>query len=93
MQNLNKKILMIQNTQNKNTQNTQNKNIQNIQNIKNIGILTMVRLTLGPWVSIFAGFVYVFIHYSLLVAYIAEAGDIISDFMRVPKWIGEEKYE
>ena len=51
----------------------------------------MVRLTLGPWVSIFAGFVYVFIHYSLLVAYIAEAGDIISDVVNVPKWIGKLK--
>jgi len=32
--------------------------------------------------------VYLFIHYALLVAYIAEAGDIISDSAHLPAWAG-----
>ena len=55
---------------------------------KNIGILTMAKYTCGPWVALTSGIVYVFIHYSLLVAYIAEAGEILSSAVKLPQWTG-----
>ena len=54
----------------------------------NIGILSMAKKTLGPVGAAGAGAVYLFIHYALLVAYIAEAGDIISDSAHLPAWAG-----
>ena len=48
-----------------------------------IGILSMVRETLGGKGAVAAGLVYAFIHYALLVAYIAEAGDIITDLLNI----------
>lgn len=55
---------------------------------KNIGILTLAKYTCGPWVALSSGVVYVFIHYSLLIAYIAEAGDILSSTINLPQWTG-----
>ena len=49
----------------------------------------MVRKTLGPEIALGSGFLYVFIHYALLVAYIAEAGDIVTDALTLPQWLGE----
>ena len=54
----------------------------------NIGILSMVGKTLGTYGAAAAGMVYLFIHYALLVAYMAEAGEIISDSAHLPTWCG-----
>ena len=48
----------------------------------------MVKKTLGPYGAGGAGIVYLFIHYALLVAYIAEAGEIISYTVHWPPWGG-----
>jgi tyrosine-specific transport protein len=45
---------------------------------KNSGILALTRNILGAKEATVSGLVYVFIHYALLIAYIAEAGDIIN---------------
>ena len=50
-----------------------------------IGVLTMIERTLGKSVSNIAGAVYLFIHYTLLIAYILEAGNIINDTLSVQK--------
>ena len=55
---------------------------------ENIGILSMAKKTLGPYGAAGAGAVYLFIHYALLVAYIAEAGGILSDTAHMPQWTG-----
>ncbi|MGB3670295.1 MAG: aromatic amino acid transport family protein, partial [Phormidesmis sp.] len=44
-----------------------------------VGLLATVRLSLGKRGAIAAGIVYIFIHYALLVAYVARAGDILAD--------------
>ena len=56
--------------------------------MENIGILVMVKKTLGPYGAAISAVVYLFIHYALLVAYIAEAGAIISYAARWPEWGG-----
>jgi tyrosine-specific transport protein len=56
---------------------------------KNIGILSMAKKTLGPGPALGSGFVYVFIHYALLVAYMAEAGGVLTDVVNFPKWTGK----
>ena len=48
----------------------------------------MVGKTLGTYGAAAAGMVYLFIHYALLVAYMAEAGEIISDSAHLPTWCG-----
>ena len=54
----------------------------------NIGILSMTGKILGKYGAAGAGIVYLFIHYALLVAYMAEAGEIISDSAHLPTWCG-----
>jgi len=44
-----------------------------------VGLLATVRLSLGKRGAIAAGTVYIFIHYALLVAYVARGGDILAD--------------
>ena len=56
--------------------------------MENIGILVMVKRTLGHYGAVVAGIVYLFIHYALLVAYIAEAGEIISYAAHWPDFVG-----
>lgn len=53
-----------------------------------VGILSMTKKTLGSSISTLAGIIYVFLHYALLVAYIAEAGAVASNFFQIPKWVG-----
>ena len=48
----------------------------------------MVDKTLGSLGATSAGLVYVFIHYALLVAYIAQAGDVLTDAASLPQWSG-----
>ena len=48
-----------------------------------LGVLNMIDRILGESVSKIAGIVYLFIHYTLLVAYISEAGNIINDTFSV----------
>ena len=56
--------------------------------LENIGVLNMVKITIGPYGAAGAGIVYCFISYALLVAYIAEAGEIISQSTHLPSWGG-----
>ncbi len=44
-----------------------------------VGLLATVRLSLGRRGAIAAGIVYIFIHYALLVAYVARGGDILAN--------------
>ncbi len=43
-----------------------------------LGLLATVRLSLGKRGAIAAGIIYIFIHYALLVAYVARGGDILT---------------
>ena len=43
-----------------------------------LGLLATVNLTLGKWGAIASAIVYIFIHYALLIAYIARGGDILA---------------
>ena len=59
-----------------------------------IGLLSMVENTLGPSVANIAGGAYVFLHYALLVAYMAQGGEIITSvlghnpWLSLPEWLG-----
>lgn len=55
---------------------------------KTPGILAMIKDTLGTGGATFGGATYVFIHYALLVAYIAGAGEIISDTFDLKPFMG-----
>lgn len=62
----------------------------------NIGLLSMVEQTLGRSAAGLAGLSYLFLHYALLVAYMAEGGKIFTDALRhtgwarlaLPDWLG-----
>jgi tyrosine-specific transport protein len=62
--------------------------VQNNKEKENIGLLSMVKETLGPTAAVGSGIVYVFIHYALLVAYVAEAGDVLTSSFSLPTWTG-----
>ncbi|MEO1621537.1 MAG: aromatic amino acid transport family protein, partial [Cyanobacteria bacterium J06632_3] len=47
-----------------------------------VGLLATIRWTLGKAGAIAAGILYIFIHYALLVAYIARGGDILGAAIR-----------
>lgn len=59
-----------------------------------VNLLTMVEKRLGKWPRIITWFLYLFLFYSLLFAYLADMGTIFSTFFRVyfriaiPDWIG-----
>jgi len=53
-----------------------------------LGILAITNKLFSKSGSVFAGLVYVFIHYALLIAYISAAGDIISDYFNLPDFAG-----
>ena len=55
----------------------------------NLGILSLARLTLGDISSIGVGVVYLFLHYSLLVAYIAEGGIILGEALSTGENVGQ----
>ena len=59
--------------------NNSNSNI----NSQQIGIISMVGQTLGNKAQVFSSIIYVFIHYSLLIAYIAEAGGILTNTLHL----------
>ncbi|WP_299489727.1 aromatic amino acid transport family protein [Acaryochloris sp. IP29b_bin.137] len=60
----------------------------------NIGLLRMVESTLGPSIANVSGGAYLFLHYALLVAYMAQGGDILASAMahipgvNAPDWAG-----
>lgn len=54
----------------------------------NAGILAMSKHLLGEKMAAVTGLFYLFIHYALLVAYIAEAGGIITDTLHINKLLG-----
>ena len=55
----------------------------------NIGILlAMSDKNLGRPGALLSGAVYIFIHYALLVAYIAEAGDVFTDVVGLLQYTG-----
>lgn len=60
----------------------------------NIGLLRMVERTLGPSVANVSGGAYLFLHYALLVAYMAQGGDILASALAhipgvaLPTWTG-----
>ena len=58
------------------------------KSLENIGVLNMVKITVGPYGAAVSGIVYCFISYALLVAYIAEAGEIIAQSAQLPSWGG-----
>ena len=49
-----------------------------------VSIISMAERTLGRGGTIFTWGSYVFIHYALLVAYVARAGEIIADVSHLP---------
>lgn len=59
-----------------------------------IGLLSMVESTLGQPVANVAGGAYLFLHYALLVAYMAQGGEIITralahnPWLTLPDWLG-----
>jgi len=55
---------------------------------KGAGILTMANKLLGRAGALPAGGAYLFIHYALLIAYIAGAGEIITQVFSLPKELG-----
>ncbi|MDJ0677784.1 MAG: aromatic amino acid transport family protein [Calothrix sp. MO_167.B42] len=60
----------------------------------NNNLLLMVANTLGKPVAIIAAVAYLFMHYALLIAYIAEGGEIIASVLsqwsagNIPVWVG-----
>jgi tyrosine-specific transport protein len=62
----------------------------------NVNIMTMVENSLGFFGARIAGSAYLFLNYSLLVAYIAKGGDILGDAIAqllgvqnvLPRWVG-----
>ena len=50
---------------------------------KDSGILALTRNIIGSKEATISGLVYIFIHYALLIAYIAEAGDIINQTFNI----------
>jgi tyrosine-specific transport protein len=50
------------------------------------GILKMISQTLGKGGAVVGGLVYIFIHYALLVAYMAEGGGMLSSLTSAPAW-------
>lgn len=60
----------------------------------NIGLLRMVESILGPSIANVSGGAYLFLHYALLVAYMAQGGDILASAMahipgvNAPDWAG-----
>jgi tyrosine-specific transport protein len=62
---------------------------QSVDDNNSLSIISLVEKTLGRRWSIFGGSVYVFIHYALLVAYIAQAGSIINNYAQFENtWAG-----
>ena len=55
---------------------------------KSPGVLSMIETTLGKEARAFSGLVYIFIHYTLLVAYIAQAGGILSNIFNLTNDLG-----
>lgn len=64
-----------------------------------LGLLATIERSLGKWGAIAAGIVYIFIHYALLIAYVARGGDILAAALEnlggdvnllqsVPLWMG-----
>lgn len=51
---------------------------------ESIGLLYMMQTTLGKTASPITGGIYVFLHYALLIAYIAEAGEILAGALHFP---------
>lgn len=54
----------------------------------NNGILGLTKKILGSKEATIAGSVYVFIHYALLTAYIAEAGEVLNQSFNLPTYLG-----
>lgn len=59
---------------------------------REVSIISMVRLTLGNSGKIIAAFLYLFLFYSILVAYMGASGAIVHDFFEefisIPVWLG-----
>mmetsp|Transcript_34126 Transcript_34126/g.49579 ORF Transcript_34126/g.49579 Transcript_34126/m.49579 type:complete len:359 (-) Transcript_34126:53-1129(-) len=52
------------------------------------GILAMTKSIFGEYAAAFCGIIYVFIHYTLLIAYVSQAGNILSDVFHLKSFIG-----
>ena len=66
---------------------------------ESIGLLAMIESTLGLTGARIAGGAYLFLHYALLVAYIAQGGEILVsaseqlfDVQNVPAWVGTTSF-
>jgi tyrosine-specific transport protein len=59
-----------------------------------LGLLAMIDCTLGQPLACMAGGAYLFLHYALLVAYVAQGGDVLATALRshffphLPTWVG-----
>ncbi|KAF7119633.1 hypothetical protein RHSIM_Rhsim13G0203000 [Rhododendron simsii] len=51
-----------------------------------VSLVSMARRTLGTAGVQIACWSYIFIHYALLVAYVARSSDILTDFLGIPLW-------
>jgi tyrosine-specific transport protein len=65
-----------------------NYNVKNVTGSTNNGILSLTKKILGSKEATLAGTVYIFIHYALLTAYIAEAGEVLNKIFNLPTYIG-----
>lgn len=71
-------------------------NTMRVMGRPNVNIMAMVDNTLGRFGARIAGSAYLFLNYALLIAYIAEGGDILGDAIAqllgvqniLPRWIG-----
>ncbi|KAL8170852.1 hypothetical protein V2J09_022656 [Rumex salicifolius] len=51
-----------------------------------VSLVSMARRTLGPLGVQIACWSYIFIHYALLVAYVARSSDILTNYLGIPLW-------
>ncbi|XVE79031.1 hypothetical protein DITRI_Ditri14bG0025300 [Diplodiscus trichospermus] len=51
-----------------------------------VSLVSMARRTLGPVGVQIACWSYIFIHYTLLVAYVARSSDILTNYLGIPLW-------
>ncbi|KAK8598190.1 hypothetical protein V6N13_095578 [Hibiscus sabdariffa] len=51
-----------------------------------VSLVSMARRTLGPVGVQIACWSYIFIHYALLVAYVARSSDILTNYLGIPLW-------
>lgn len=55
---------------------------------KEVNIVSMAQMTLGKAGKVVAWFLYLFLFYSLTVAYVSGGGGLVSGLLHIPAWLG-----